>query len=618
MLQQFLQHFTAAFEKSLDAPTRRSLSQDAYSGVVTGLSECYLFLERLAPQQLSEHYAEFLYAAVKSAVAYATLLAPPVVRLNRCQSFLTVPLSVLISAQDKRAIVEATAQPFKELPWLTTLLRGTSFDSQPHITFDDAKDDKEFRKDMRKIDDDFFKSVGADIYHMYRALDQTPFGQSSGTPFFAVFNLPTPYPFDNEARFQHTWVISPTGTGKTTLLEHLINLDIPKVLKNEASIIVLDGENQLIPRIMSAVSPETDKIVLLEPDINNPLALNIFDNQAIDYFKSVELADFVLSALLGADLTAKQSGIFRYLAAAMQVIPNATIETLRDLLKPHGYERYREIIVAGLDDYTADFFETRFNHTSFNATKDEIFWRLDTIMSDPLFRAIFKHPRNKLDLSKELDASKIILVNTAPLTGKTRTLFGRFIIAMLNQATESRVSRGTPSSVFAYVDECQDYIADEPLIAKMLDKLRKQKVAMTFAHQRLSQITNPDVKDALANARVKFAGRMTTDASFVGKALRIEPEILTGLPAAPPYRFAYTSGEPAFTFELPKSPFSAPIANRAIYLERMHERYCAPPLGGTVIDGEYTVVGDVKVTALVKPRRRKPADDIDLSPVKEK
>src|SRR6185312_11846800 len=131
--------------------------------------------------------------------------------------------------------------------------------------------------------------------------------------------------------------------------------------------------------------------------------------------------------------------------------------------------------------------------------------------------------RGKFNMAKELESPKVILINTDLefLRHDACQLFGRFFIAQLLQAAETRGGDSLP--VFCYVDECQDYIANDENAAKLMDKARKRRVAMIFAHQRLQNIESPNVRDALANVGVRFAGGNETDAASLSKILRCEP-----------------------------------------------------------------------------------------------
>lgn len=413
-------------------------------------------------------------------------------------------------------------------------------------------------------------------------------------------DYPIPYGgLPDEARFQHQWVVAPSGTGKTTLLETLINTDLQRVARGEASVFIMDSQNELIPKLASMAifhkgGALEGKLVVLEPDPDHPLALNIFDNQLGDlsrfstedrenlYTSSLEMADFIMSGLLGADLTAKQKGIFRYITQALQVIPDATIHTFADLLTEEGYERHREHILT-LDAYAVDFFERRFNTQQFRATKEEIYWRLDAIMSNTTFRRMFSHPKNKLNLFEELQGAKVICVNTklGLLKKEGTEIFGRYFLAMLLQATERRmlIDRNKRLPTFCYIDECHDYIADEPRMASLLDKARKQRVSFTLAHQRLANIRNSDVLDALANVRVKYAARNRTDAATLSKLMSLTPEQLA---ATPEYHFYFHAGDrPPILVTCPPDVLArggtATAAQREAFRIQMRDRYSAPP-----------------------------------------
>lgn len=426
-----------------------------------------------------------------------------------------------------------------------------------------------------------------------------------------------------ESRFQHTWIIAPTGTGKTNLIEQLIVNDLPQVMAGRASLFVMDSQNELISRIASQVPPE--KLVFLEPDDRHPLALNIFDSETIDYATSLELADFVMAGLVGADLTAKQKGIFRYLTEAMQTIPNATIHTFVDLLRKGGYDRYHSHLER-LDPYTRQFFEERFNATNFNTTKEEITWRIDAIMSNRIFRQMFSHARNRVNLYDELGRGKVVCINTNRdiLKAEGTEIFGRFFLAMLLQATERRMQL-PPSQrlpVYAYIDECHDYIAREPKIASLLDKARKQRVAFILAHQRTKNIEDKDVLDALANAKLKFAGKNRTDAAYLAGLMGMEPEQLANLPD---WHFAFFGGQKPLTVSVAKSTLSVDDGAMREHRKRMHSLYCAPPEEPQKApERAPDPLNDPKPIIATKPPAKpgkkppkKPGDDIDISPTKE-
>jgi len=82
-----------------------------------------------------------------------------------------------------------------------------------------------------------------------------------------------------------------------------------------------------------------------------------------------------------------------------------------------------------------------------------------------------------------------------------------------------------------YIDECQDYIANDPNIKVILEQARKQRVGMVLAHQYLTQL-NQSVLDALmANTAIKFAGGVSDrDAHTLARELRTTSTFIQSQP----------------------------------------------------------------------------------------
>ena len=94
----------------------------------------------------------------------------------------------------------------------------------------------------------------------------------------------------------------------------------------------MDSKGDLINPIkgMAAIA---DRMVLIEPDVRHPLALNPLDVQGQDAAHTVALIEYILSGLLDAKFTNLQSALFRHvLPAIMQAIPHPTIEDLKRVL----------------------------------------------------------------------------------------------------------------------------------------------------------------------------------------------------------------------------------------------------------------------------------------------
>jgi hypothetical protein len=207
-----------------------------------------------------------------------------------------------------------------------------------------------------------------------------------GTPFIDLFKVPVPFVLPEHARFEHHWIVGGTGHGKTNALTGLIIDDLQRVADGEASLVVIDSQNALIPTIahlpfFAEGEPLGGKLVLIDAsDVEYPVALNIFDVglQRLDSYSlldrerllntAAEVMQFILASLLGAEMTSRQSTLFGYALQAMQVIPNATIHTFRELMEPSGRKKFAAEL-GKLDGRAREFFESQFDAAIFAQTK---------------------------------------------------------------------------------------------------------------------------------------------------------------------------------------------------------------------------------------------------------
>lgn len=276
----------------------------------------------------------------------------------------------------------------------------------------------------------------------------------TGTPLLALFDINVPFSIPEALRFEHTHMIAGSGYGKTQTLQFHIARDLEAVHKREMSVVVIDSQGDLIQTILQTDRLDPERIVLIDPeDILFPVCLNLF-SVGQDRLRGydpvererltnsiIELYDFVLGSLLSAGMTQKQSVVFRYVTRLLFHIPNATIHTLRELMEPGGAEAYRENIEQ-LSGTARRFFETEFEGKEFASTKQQVLRRLYGILENQTFERMFSHPESKLDLFTEMNAAKLILINTAKslLKENGTEIFGRFFIALIAQAAQERAT----------------------------------------------------------------------------------------------------------------------------------------------------------------------------------
>lgn len=345
------------------------------------------------------------------------------------------------------------------------------------------------------------------------------------TPFLPFATLPVPFVIPLERRFEHCHILGGTGHGKTQLLQLLIRQDLDRAEKGEASVIVIDGQGDLIRTIshLALFDPQNlgglaDRLVLIDPnDIAFPAALNLFDVRRgrMDTYgpverekllnATIETFEYFFGALLGAELTQKQGVIFRYLARLMLAIPDASIQTLRELMEDGS--RFRPYMQA-LSGSARHFFEAEFFHPSFNATKQQILKRLWGVLSSPTFERMFSHPRYKIDLFEIMNRGSVVLISTAKdlLKQEGSSILGRFFIAQILQAATERaaIPQEERKPTLVYIDEAADYL--DTNVEHLINQARKYNVGLTIAHQNLDQLSLATRATITTSTSVKFAG----------------------------------------------------------------------------------------------------------------
>ena len=71
--------------------------------------------------------------------------------------------------------------------------------------------------------------------------------------------------------------------------------------------------------------------------------------------------------------------------------------------------------------------------------------RLYSLSADPIFRRLFEAQETKIDLAKEINQPKVIVVNAdRDYLRSLKELYGRYFLALLKSAGESRPANSDP------------------------------------------------------------------------------------------------------------------------------------------------------------------------------
>jgi hypothetical protein len=368
----------------------------------------------------------------------------------------------------------------------------------------------------------------------------------SGTPLEALFSINIPFDIPQDTRYSGMWIVAPPKRGKTTLLTTMFLQDLRQVAQNKASIIVLDSKGDLIQnirrlRIFAPGELLAGKMVIIDPDPDHPLALNPLDitdgipqhlstgQRKLLANRAVSLLEYLFTALLDAEATMSgpQSRFFRaVIRAILEVVPNPTLHTFYDMIA-NGFEKY-EPYLSKLEDRSF-FSREQFYSSTLKATRESLVTRLGLLLDNYAIASMFKSPTTKLNLAKEMDSGKVIIINNSKplLEDAGAEFFGRFFLYLMRKAAERRsLNTGPKMPVFCYVDEAHNVIKRDENIATIIQECRSQNIAMLFAHQSISQIDNDKVRSALADCAIIFANSRNEAAQLAPRVHAETPEFL--------------------------------------------------------------------------------------------
>lgn len=305
----------------------------------------------------------------------------------------------------------------------------------------------------------------------------------------------------------HTHLIGPTGSGKSTAMQHLILSDI----KAGRSVLVLDPKNDLVTDILARIPEErTGDVVVIDPSSPcpvgfNPLGFTSYRNKAL-------IADAVLSVL--REIWADSWGvrIQDILSASLLTlaeIDGASLLWLQPLLTD---DNFRRKIVSGVKDKVALLpFWAQFEALSELQRRQQIepvLNKLRQFTLRPGLRNVLGQAHPKFSLMDLFTQRKIVLVplNRGIVGGEAGKLLGSLIVGLTWTLALSRANLPPERRhlVSVYIDELQDYLSLPTDLSDALAQARGLGVGMTLAHQYRDQLP-PEVRAGVdANCRNKI------------------------------------------------------------------------------------------------------------------
>jgi hypothetical protein len=334
---------------------------------------------------------------------------------------------------------------------------------------------------------------------------------------------------------EHTIIIGPTGSGKSTVMRNQACSD----MENGNSVLMIDPKGDLINEVLSDIPKEReDDVVILDPTSPNPVGFNPFASG--DYGDPALVADAILAVL--KEIFADNWGIRSQdvLSAALLTLAQAEGATLLHLPLLLTDEAFRRKVTSsvkdkiGLEPYWQGFEDMKDSER--RAEIAPVLNKLRQFLLRPGLRNILGQSAPKFSLMDLFTKQKIVLVplNKGAIGAESARLLGSLIVGMTWTLALSRanIPQSQRHMVSVYIDELQDYLALPTDLSDALAQARGLGVALTLAHQYRGQLP-PEIRAGIdANARNKIVfGLNAEDAkAMAAMAPELEPVDFMSLP----------------------------------------------------------------------------------------
>lgn len=313
---------------------------------------------------------------------------------------------------------------------------------------------------------------------------------------------------------QHTLVLGATGSGKSSLLEHLAQYHF----REQRGFALIDLHGDLFARVAAraAVAARPTRLVLI--DFTQPETLpgwNLLTRlEGVDIGRQVDLLVGVLKRLYaGEDVASwswgvKVEEITRY--ALRACIESAEPITLVELRSFFLMPAVRQRVLTTASAEVRGYFSSRFGARE-EMYVSAVLNKLEPFLGSTAVQRFLGQPKSTIDLLGVIDRGDTVLVNLAKgYLGPTADVMGRLLVNALQTAALRRERipphKRRPYSIL--LDEAHVLAAAESGLEDFLVAARKYRVFVTLAAQGLSLFPPSFRPHLLGNTSRQFFFRL--------------------------------------------------------------------------------------------------------------
>ena len=380
---------------------------------------------------------------------------------------------------------------------------------------------------------------------------------------------------------EHTILLGPTGSGKSTAMLNLIMADI----NAGRSVLVIDPKTDLATNIIERI-PEhrANDVTILDVSDPCPVGFNPFSFQ--NYKNRELIADSVLAVL--KEIFAENWGIRSQdiLSGALLTLAKTEGASLLWLPALLTDDAFRQKIVSKLTDRIGliPFWE-QFESMKESERRAEIapvMNKLRQFLFRPGLRNVLGQSSPKFNLTDMFYHRRIVLVplNRGQIGADSARLLGSLIAGLTFTLALSRADIAPEKRhiVSVFIDELQDYLSLPNSLSDSLAQARGMGLSLTLAHQYRTQLP-PDIRSGVdANCRNKIVfGLNSADAKdMAAMAPELTPQDFMKLPRYQIYTSFQQNGRNTGWVQGQTMPAPKPIQSAVELKARSMARYGIP------------------------------------------
>ena len=295
-------------------------------------------------------------------------------------------------------------------------------------------------------------------------------------------------------RLMHLYIVGQTGTGKSTLLQHLARQDAQR----GTGFCLIDPHGDLAAGLGASIkTPHTNWNVA---DPASPYGYNPLTRVSAQY------RPIIASGLI--DTLKKQwsdawgvrmEHLLRYAILALLEQPRADIRDIVRLYVDKGFQR--SVVDRITDEQVRHFWTQEFPNMNYQNAVDgvaPIANKLGAFLANPVVRKTICEPDKPLRFRQIMDKGEALIINLAKgqLGADTTNVLGGLIASSVMHAAFSRHDQPEHERrpFMLYVDEFHSFTTSA--FAGMLSETRKYGLGLTLAHQHIVQ-TDREVFEAV-------------------------------------------------------------------------------------------------------------------------